>query len=106
MARGGQGPSRMRERREPDARATRALPGQLGAVAYLVKTVRFEQLQPVIAALAGVRLTLDDDGSDRSCGPRDDRATVAERLVRRAAASAAARAARITCSPAETSTWQ
>jgi len=36
---------------------------ELGAVAYLVKTVRFEQLKPVIAALDGVRLTLDENGA-------------------------------------------
>jgi two-component system CheB/CheR fusion protein len=45
--------------REEDKSRARAL----GAVAYLIKTVRFEQLEPVIAAIAGVRLTLDEDGA-------------------------------------------
>jgi signal transduction histidine kinase len=34
----------------------------LGAVAYLAKPVRFEQLQPIIAAAAGVQLVQDDGG--------------------------------------------
>jgi signal transduction histidine kinase len=43
--------------REEDKSRSRAL----GARAYLAKTVRFGQLEPVIAAIAGIRLTLDAD---------------------------------------------
>jgi two-component system CheB/CheR fusion protein len=35
----------------------------LGAIAYLVKTVRFAQLEPVIADVAGVRLIRDEEGA-------------------------------------------
>jgi CheY-like chemotaxis protein len=42
--------------------AEKARSRALGAVAYLVKTVRFEALQPIIAAVAGVQLILDEDG--------------------------------------------
>jgi signal transduction histidine kinase len=45
--------------REEDKSRARAL----GAVAYLVKTVRFEHLEPVIGTVAGVRLTLDENGA-------------------------------------------
>jgi signal transduction histidine kinase len=44
--------------REEDKSRSRAL----GAMAYFVKPVRFEQLEPIIAAAAGVRLALDADG--------------------------------------------
>jgi two-component system CheB/CheR fusion protein len=45
--------------REEDMSRSRAL----GAMAYLPKTVRFEQLEPIIAAIAGVRFTVNADGA-------------------------------------------